>query len=983
MDLFTRQSYRHLQGRGKTLKETTRFIDKIIESSAVSMWVSDEKGTAIRANPACLEFFGATEEEVIGKYNLFQDAVIEKQGFMPDIRKVFEKGEAANIIIDYDFGAVDHVDVKNATHKIVESIFTPMLESNGKVSNVIVQAIDLTDIMKAKDELQESQHLISSVFESIQDGISVLAPDLTIRHVNNLMKEWYAENLPLEGKKCYEVYQNRNTPCDSCPTLRCMKSGKTERDIVPGLPGSAVEWIELFSYPMKDPETGKINGAVEFARDVTNWKKAEEALQKSEGKYRLLSESSQDGIYIIGTEGFEYINSAFKKILGYKAKEVYSNDFNFFDTIHPDDKKLIEKRKDARGKGKKLPSIYSFRIITKSGETKHVEVNTAPLPGEEMRILGILRDITDQKLKEAEVKQLQEYLQLQIERMPIGLIVWDEGFRVKSWNPAAEEIFGFKAEEAQGLHSYDLIVPKEVQPLMDKIWSRLLKGDATAHSTNENITKDGRTITCAWSNTPLRKADGSVMGALSMVRNITKRKRAEEALQESEAKYRSIFKNTGTATAIVEADMTMSLVNSEMEKLTGYSKKDIEGKKKWTDFCSKEDLAIMKKYHASRRKGGDEAPKRYEARLINSAGEIRYGIVIVDMIPGTEQSVASILDITDRKQAEEELAKLASIAKYSSELVNLASMDGKMIFLNEAGGKMLGIEPDEVEQINIMEVIPDHFKEMGQTELLPALMQGKTWEGELQYRNIKTGKLIDVYARTFTVMDPNTGKPQFLSNVSEDITARKQAEKKIKASLKEKEVLLQEIHHRVKNNMQIIVSLLRLQSYTAKDKKLEDMFKVAQNRIRSMALIHEKLYQSKDFASIDFAHYIRSLTTHLMQTYQIDPKQITLKTDVKDIHLDINQGVPVGLLINELVSNALKHAFPKGKKGEIIVKFYADKKGEKTLIVNDNGIGHPDKVDISKPETLGMQLIKDLTRQIGGKLALVNKDGTTIKITFS
>ena len=183
--------------------------------------------------------------------------------------------------------------------------------------------------------------------------------------------------------------------------------------------------------------------------------------------------------------------------------------------------------------------------------------------------------------------------------------------------------------------------------------------------------------------------------------------------------------------------------------------------------------------------------------------------------------------------------------------------------------------------------------------------------------------------------------------------------------------------------MQIIVSLLRLQSYAAKDKKIEDMFKVAQNRIRSMAIIHEKLYKSEDFANINFASYILNLTTHLMQTYQIDPKQITLKTDVKDVHLDINQGVPVGLLINELVSNALKHAFPKGKKGEIIVKFHADKKGKKTLIVSDNGIGHPDTLDLSKPKTLGLQLIKDLTKQIGGKLDLGNKAGTTFKITFS
>ena len=161
------------------------------------------------------------------------------------------------------------------------------------------------------------------------------------------------------------------------------------------------------------------------------------------------------------------------------------------------------------------------------------------------------------------------------------------------------------------------------------------------------------------------------------------------------------------------------------------------------------------------------------------------------------------------------------------------------------------------------------------------------------------------------------------------------------------------------------------------------MFKVAQSRIRSMAIIHEKLYKSKDFASIDFAPYIRNLTTHLMQTYQIDPEQISFIADVKDIYLDINQGVPVGLLINELVSNALKHAFPKDKKGEIIVKFHTDKKGKKILIVSDNGIGYPEKVNISKPETLGMQLIKDLTKQIDGKLDLDTKAGTKVKITFS
>jgi PAS domain S-box-containing protein len=145
----------------QALKERTDFLDKIIDTAALSTWISDEKGTVIRANPACLAFFGATHEEVVGRYNLFKDVVIEKNGFMPDIRAVFERGTAANLVIDYDFGAVDHVNVKNATHKTVNSIFTPIKDVHGKVSNVIVQTIDLTPIKQMENALIQSRRMES------------------------------------------------------------------------------------------------------------------------------------------------------------------------------------------------------------------------------------------------------------------------------------------------------------------------------------------------------------------------------------------------------------------------------------------------------------------------------------------------------------------------------------------------------------------------------------------------------------------------------------------------------------------------------------------------------------------------------------------------------------------------------------------------------------------------------------------------------
>jgi PAS domain S-box-containing protein len=141
-------------------------------------------------------------------------------------------------------------------------------------------------------------------------------------------------------------------------------------------------------------------------------------------------------------------------------------------------------------------------------------------------------DITEKRKAALETKELKDYLQLQINRMPLGLIVWNKEFRVKTWNPAAEKIFGFTEKEAVGKHPYDLIVPKKVQPIVDDIWGRLLKGDKTAHSTNDNITKSGLTITCSWANTPLKKADGTVIGVLSMVQDITEKKEAEETLKK-------------------------------------------------------------------------------------------------------------------------------------------------------------------------------------------------------------------------------------------------------------------------------------------------------------------------------------------------------------------------------------------------------------------------------------------------------------------
>ncbi|MCH8317763.1 MAG: PAS domain S-box protein [Bacteroidetes bacterium] len=210
----------------------------------------------------------------------------------------------------------------------------------------------------------------------------------------------------------------------------------------------------------------------------------------------------------------------------------------------------------------------------------------------------------------------------------------------------------------------------------------------------------------------------------------------------------------------------------------------------------------------------------------------------------------------------------------------------------------------------------------------------------------------------------------------------KKADEHIKASLKEKEILLKEIHHRVKNNMQVISGLLDLQADKSKDPAIKAFSTKAKDRIRSMALLHEKIYLSKDLANIEISGYIETLTDELVYNYNID-NNIKLKREIDEVFLDIDRAIPLGLIINELVSNSLKYAFPKGRKGEIFISLKSKKNNKIVLEVGDNGLGLPKNFDIQNTETLGLELVRSLTQQLKGSLEIIRHNGTKFKIEFA
>ena len=257
--------------------------------------------------------------------------------------------------------------------------------------------------------------------------------------------------------------------------------------------------------------------------------------------------------------------------------------------------------------------------------------------------------------------------------------------------------------------------------------------------------------------------------------------------------------------------------------------------------------------------------------------------------------------------------------------------------------------------------------------LLVEVYERKTAEGALQKAHDELEIRVAVRATQLSMT---------IENLVKEIAERNRAQEQVKASLREKEVLLKEVHHRVKNNLQIIYSLLHLQSGYVKDDEARHGFQESQGRVRSMALIHEQLYQSGDLARIDFGEYVRSLSANLLRAYEVDSEVAVLKIDCGDVRLAIDTAIPCGLIMNELVTNSLKYAFPEATAAQIRISLHSRNGNEITLRVHDNGVGLPEGLDFRNTESLGLQLVSTLTEQIGGTIELDSRAGTDFVITF-
>ncbi len=473
---------------------------------------------------------------------------------------------------------------------------------------------------------------------------------------------------------------------------------------------------------------------------------------------------------------------------------------------------------------------------------------------------------------------------------------------------------------------------------------------------------------------------------LSIEQPYEKRAEADEKrIHTARERYRNLFDNANDAIITTDLEDRITSWNRSAEKIFGWKAGEVIGKN-LAHMIVPPDLRAERKCLISDIMSGKTVAGIETVRLRSDSTGMDVSITISPILD-TDQNIIGmssiIRDITERKQAEKLLRQ--SEEKYRTLIENIQDgvfiiQDAKIQFVNEAFARMVGYTVEEVVGRDFQEfVAPEDLKTV--TERYHRRLSGESVPKEYEFLMIHRDG-------TRIIVNMNVGLINYRGRMAsmrtvKNITERKRAEEQIKASLREKEILLREIHHRVKNNMQVISSLLRLQAGYMKDEKYLDMFKDSQGRIMTMSLVYEKLYKSEGMAKINFNGYIKDLVTDLFQSYGVKQGTIALNINAEDVSFGVDTAIPCGLIVNELVTNSLKHAFPDSRKGEIRISLCKADDDEFELVVGDNGVGIPEEIDFGKTESLGLHLVKILAEnQLQGEINLDRSKGTEFKIKF-
>ncbi|HDZ26160.1 MAG TPA: PAS domain S-box protein, partial [Candidatus Aminicenantes bacterium] len=593
-----------------------------------------------------------------------------------------------------------------------------------------------------------------------------------------------------------------------------------------------------------------------------------------------------------------------------------------------------------------------------------------------------ISNIFMRKQAEEALEDSEQWLSTTLRSIGDAVIATDIESFVTLMNPVAEDLTGYSEAEASGKPLKDVfnIINEQTGERAEDPIARVLREGVVVGLANNTvlIAKDGTKRPIADSGAPIRDEEGNIIGMVMVFRDTTELKKAEEKLRFSDAAFRSIQESV----IATDIEYTVTHWNEVSERLYGIKASESIGKKLFDVI----EIAEASPGENAERFKMLETQGYYQDEVLHrtECGEVWVSVSVQEIKNGGKRCgwVALATDITERKRAEEALQeseeKYRALVESATDMIFMIDKNNKVLSTNKAAARLFGKGSKEIIGKSILNLFPEKIASRFSKNLKKVFETGRPGFHE---SNMIVGERESWISVNLSPVRYPDGRIMAVMGVTRDITERKKAEEQVKASLKEKEVLLKEIHHRVKNNMQVISSLLKLQSQYIKDKRYADIFKESQDRIKSMSLIHELLYQSKHLSKINFKEYIKILTNYLFRSCWPFPHKIALKIESENVYLAIDNAIPCGLIIHELVSNSLKHAFSGSKEGEIKIALHSINERDIELVVSDDGVGMPEDLDFRNTKSLGLHLVTILAEdQLQGEIKLGRNKGTEFQI---
>jgi len=647
-------------------------------------------------------------------------------------------------------------------------------------------------------------------------------------------------------------------------------------------------------------------------------------------------------------------------------------------------------------------NVIEHRVVTARGTIKHVEERWSIVrddQGTPLRAVGTCQDITERKEAEAALQASNVQLQLLgtcVSRLnDIVMITEAEPFdepgpRIVFVNDAFVRRTGYSREEVIGQTPRILQGAKTQRSELDRIGAALRRWEPV-RAELINYTKAGQEFWLELDIVPIANAQGWYTHWVAVERDITERKQTQDALRASEER-RKIATDSGRV-AIWEVDLkTNHLVwDDNCFALYQLRKEDFDGTfDAWSRTIHPQDLDAAVQGFQNAVAGTSEYDQSF--RIVWPDGTVRYvqayGEVLRDKDGNPERVIGTNWDITEGERAQAALTEserslneaqaLAQVGSYRTDLKTgtwtsspaldqIFGMDAAFVRTIENWGKLMAPGYEQKMLDYYERVVHGDGKFKHDYEIVRPSDGQKRWVSALG---------------TFVYDD--YGTPLFLKGTIQDITDRKQTELALESSLKDKDALLKEVHHRVKNNMQVISSLLRMESRRTTTESTKAVLGDMQARIRAMALLHESLYRTGTFASVDLGSYLRQLATQSFRAQATISGAVGLELDLSSVQVSMDQGIPCGLLTNELISNCFKHGFPTGVTGLVRIELHPlDTARQWRLQVCDTGVGLPVNFEEKRKNSLGLQLAVDLARQIGGELTIERNHDKGVSFTVN